>query len=170
MKKDEVGPVHATEIIELGIEGAWLERFPTVSYRYGHLTEVANEAWTGMHQFDPIGHLYFVSGNGTEPRAEWYVHEKTLDRYVLVSGRLRVALFDNREGSLTHGAIEVFEIGGLSSGLPQGMRIPPGVWHSFNSLDGEHMFLNAKHPGYNQADPDKYRIEMPNEKCDFSWD
>lgn len=169
MKKDTAGPVHSTRRVPLEIEDAWLEIFPTVEYQYGFLTEVANQGWEGMHQGDPLGHLYFVMSDGSEPRVEWYVHEKTLDRYVLVQGKLRVALFDSRIGSPTEGKLEVFEIGGLNSGLPQGMRIPPGVWHSFKPLDGEYLFLNAKHPGYNQADPDKYRIEMPNDRCDFTW-
>lgn len=170
MKQDQPGPVHATEKSPLRIQGAWLERYPAVQYKYGTLTEVANQAWDAMHQQEPLGHLYFVLNDGTEPRVEWYVHAKTLDRYILVKGMLRVALFDARERSDSEGQLEVFEIGDLNSGLPQGMRIPPGVWHSFKSIDGEFLILNAKHPGYNQADPDKFRISMPNERCDFTWD
>lgn len=169
MNQDSVGPIHFSEQIPLEIVDAWLERYPTVEYRYGFLTEVANKAWSGMHQGDPMEHLYFVLNNGAEPRVEWYVHKKTLDRYVLVSGQLRVALFDAREDSPSHGELLVFEIGGLTSDLPQGMRIPPGVWHSFKSVAGEFMFLNAKYPGYNQADPDKFRMPMPNDLCDFDW-
>lgn len=170
MKKDAPGPIHATEIFALGIEGAQLERFPKVGYRYGSITEVANLAWAGMHQDLPIEHLYFVSNDGSEARVEWYVHHHSTDRYVLVKGRLSVALFDAREGSPSYGVLEKLEVGDLSSDLPQGMKIPAGVWHSFKPTGGEFLLFNSKYPGYNQADPDKYRLPMPNEQCDFSWD
>jgi dTDP-4-dehydrorhamnose 3,5-epimerase-like enzyme len=169
MQKDSAGPIHKSEQIPLEISGAWLERYPTVEYQYGFLSEVTNRAWPGMHQDHEVGHMYFVLNNGAEPRVEWYVHQKTIDRYVLVTGQLRVALFDDRVDSPTYGKLQVFEIGGLLSKLPQGLCIPPGVWHSFKSIDGEFLFLNSKHPGYNQADPDKFRMSMPNEKCEFNW-
>lgn len=169
MQKDIPGPVHALSIIKLKIAGAQLETYPSVDYKYGQLTEFNNQEWLGMQQSAPIVHGYFVSSDGKEPRDEWYVHELTLDRYVLVSGRLEIALFDAREGSPTKGTLEIFQLGGLASSLPSGMMIPPGVWHSFNSVDGEFMFLNHKYPGYNQSNPDKYRIPMPNEHCSHVW-
>ena len=161
--------MHSVTVTELKIEGAQLETYPTVSYQYGYLTEYANRDWQGMLQSAPIAHGYFIYSDGGKARNEWYVHNHTLDRYVVVTGRLEVALFDAREGSASQNTIEVFQIGSISSGLPSGMRIPPGVWHSFKSVQGEYLFLNHKHPGYNRENPDKYRIPMPNDQCSHSW-
>lgn len=170
MQKDAAGPIHSVEVLPTDIDGVFLERYPSVDYQYGTLVEVMNQRWAdGMHQRLDVRHLYFVVNDGSLAREEWYVHNECTDRYVLIQGRLSVALYDDRQHSPTFGRLFTIKIGAIGSELSNGLSIPPGVWHSFNPTDGAMVLCNAKSPGYNRSEPDKYRIPMPNEATNFTW-
>lgn len=165
--QDQPGPDHAPNVVPLTIDGAVCQTFPIVSYGHGVLTELHNSSWSDMFS-EPIGHLYLVSNLGGR-REEWYEHRLTTDRYVLIEGALTVALFDARRESTSFGTLELVELSSVSSGETAGLIIPAGVWHSFRIHSERALLMNAKTPRYDRDDPDKYRMEMPNELCDFSW-
>lgn len=77
---------------------------------------------------------------------------------MLIEGLLDVGLYDSRPNSPTREAFSVVSLGEPGSGLPNGIRIPPLVWHSLRWSSPRGMFLNAKHPPFVQAKPDKVRI------------
>jgi dTDP-4-dehydrorhamnose 3,5-epimerase len=165
--QDEPGPDHAAVLDPLTIEGAARQAFPTVTYGHGALIELCNANWHDMFSA-PIEHLYIVDNLGGR-REEWYEHRLTIDRYVLIEGNVTVALFDARRESPSLGTLELVELESASSGKPAALVIPAGVWHSFRINSERVLLMNAKTPGYNRANPDKYRMPMPNERCDFSW-
>ncbi|MER3388711.1 MAG: hypothetical protein RJQ01_01635 [Microcella sp.] len=167
-RRDDPGPDHAPEVTRLAIEGVIVERFPTVRYEHGALTEIVNASWGDMFA-QPIGHLYMLDNAGPRARDEWYVHHVVTDRYVLVDGMLDLALFDARDGSPTNGELVVTSLLPIGADGPSGVTIPAGVWHSFRYRSERMMLINAKVPGYNREAPDKYRLPMPNEHTDFRW-
>lgn len=167
-KQDSPGPDHEPEFRTTTIEGVIVQRFPTVAYTYGGLTELHNQRWSGLFT-DPIEHLYVVANDDPSRREEWYEHRTTTDRYVLLDGAARVALFDSRAGSPTEGALELHDLAPLRLGW-SGLLIPPGVWHSFRITGDRMVLLNAKTPGYVRENPDKFRMPMPNERVGFTWD
>ncbi len=167
-RRDRPGPDHEPTVELLAIEGVVQERFPTVRYEHGGLIEIVNASWNDM--FDsPLEHLYLLNNDGPRARGEWYVHHIVTDRYVLIDGIVDLALFDAREGSVSHGALIVTTLGPLGGTEASGVRIPPGVWHSFRYRSPRMLLLNAKTPGYDRAAPDKYRVGMPNEQTAFEW-
>ncbi|UYN82556.1 MAG: hypothetical protein KIT89_07265 [Microcella sp.] len=166
--RDAPGPDHGPENRTTTIDGVIVSRFPTVGYTYGGLTELHNERWSGMFT-EPIEHLYVVANDDPSKREEWYEHRQTTDRYVLLEGAARVALFDGRPDSPTSGVLELHDLVSIREGWA-GLLIPAGVWHSFRITADRMFLLNAKTPGYDRENPDKFRMPMPNERVDFSWD
>ena len=165
---DAPGPDHTPVLSQLAIDGVFTEQFPSVAYKQGTLTEVVNSKWQDLFS-EPVEHLYFISNSGDRVREEWYVHHKVLDRYVLIDGKAKVALFDDRESSPTFETLIVVDLAGIEQGGVSGLRIPAGVWHSFSYQTEKLLLMNAKHPGYNRDEPDKFRMPMPNERTNFHW-
>lgn len=167
-QQDAPGPDHRAETRTTAIDGVILQRFPSAAYAHGLLTELHNERWSSMFT-EPIEHVYLVSNDESGARQEWYEHRQSTDRYVVLEGSVRVALFDGRSDSTTHGVLEVYDLVRARDGWA-GLRIPPGVWHSFRITGERLMLMNAKTPGYQRENPDKFRMPMPNDQVDFSWD
>lgn len=171
VKRDPQGPDHAPEVMtHPTIEGVVLQTSPHVEYTNGVLTELFRPEWPGVFApGEPIEHLYTVWSPQGGMRKEWYYHEHTLDRYMILRGRLDLGLYDGRDGSASRGSFDVVSLGEPSSGLPSAVRIPPGVWHSLKwaSLDG--MFLNAKLPRYNREVPDKFRVPLDELPEAITW-
>lgn len=169
VRPDPPGPDHRPIITAGLIEGVIVQTFPTVAYAHGALTELVNGSWNGMFS-DPIEHLYLVDNPADHGRSEWYEHARTRDRYVLLAGRLTVALFDARPDSATTGTLQVTQLDPVGVGASaSGVVIPPGVWHSFEPSGDRLLLLNAKTPGYDRRAPDEVRMPMPNERVDFTW-
>ena len=102
-------------------------------------------------------------------RKQWYFHEHTLDRYVLLLGTLTIGLYDGRAQSPTVGCFEIQTLAAHDSASPSGIRIPPGVWHSLRWESQKGLFLNAKLPGYRRDLPDKFRIPMKDLPPEITW-
>ena len=167
-KRDEPAKSHSAIRSKAEIDGVFLLSYPQVSYGNGSLTEVFHPEWKELFK-ESIEHCYFVT-NKTKARQEWYYHEHTTDRYSLITGAMQVALFDPRDKSPSNGKLITLEMIGLGLGVSgvHGIRIPPGVWHSFKSSENC-ILMNFKTPPFIREMPDKFRISMPNDMCDFSW-
>jgi dTDP-4-dehydrorhamnose 3,5-epimerase-like enzyme len=160
-KKDEPGPIHEPGLIQnIAIDGVIVATLPVVHYGEDQvLTEIFRPEWGGVFAIgESIDHLYTVLAPSGGIRKEWYYHEHTLDRYVMLNGKLELGLYDGRKGSNTHGNFVVISLGESDSGLPNAVRIPPLVWHSFKWNTNKGMFMNAKLPGYQRGMPDKFRV------------
>jgi len=169
--RDANGPEHAPAVNNHhGISGVVSQISPHVEYLSGVLTEFYRPEWLGVFaQGEPIEHLYTVWSPSGGIRKEWYFHEHTLDRYLILRGRLDLGLYDGRAESDTFGSFTVISLGEPGSGLPTGLRIPPKVWHSLKWVTADGMFLNAKLPGYNRDLPDKFRIPMEELPPEITW-
>lgn len=63
----------------------------------------------------------------------WHLHHKMTLRYVCVSGRVMVGLYDNRTESPTRGTMLKVYMEGIGSDY-QMLVVPPGVWNGFRSV------------------------------------
>lgn len=172
IKRDPQGPDHEpiNQILN-EIDGVVIATSPTVRYEQNNLlTELYRPEWIGVFaEGEPIEHLYTVVAPQGGMRKEWYFHEHTLDRYMVLSGLLAVGLYDGREKSETYGNFSVISLGEPGSGLPNALRIPPLVWHSLKWESKEGMFINAKLPGYQRVKPDKFRVEPSDYPTAIIW-
>ena len=167
-KRDEPAKPHTAVRTETEIDGVFVLSYPQVHYDNGSLTEVLHPEWQELFE-ESIEHCYFIT-NKTKTRQEWYYHEHTTDRYTLITGSMKVALFDPRDESPSKGKLITLNMVGLSLGASgvHGIRIAPGIWHSFKNSENCTL-MNFKTPPFNRDTPDKFRIPMPNDLCDFSW-
>jgi len=171
--QDKPGPDHRPEVFKGSkIDGVLVETSPFVEYLEDNvLTELYRPSWFGVFaEGEEIEHLYTVHAPTGGMRSEWYYHRHTLDRYFLLSGVMVIGLYDARKDSPTFDKFEVFTLGAANSGLPNAIRIPPGVWHSLKWIQHPGMFLNAKLPGYVPNNPDKYRVPKEDWPSSIIWD
>lgn len=97
----------------------------------------------------------------------WGMHEHQTDRYFVVRGHVRVALFDGREGAPTGGAHhEVY----FTPETPGVVCIPPGVWHADQNWGtSDALIMNFPTRPYDPDDPDKHRIDPHEGVIPFDW-
>lgn len=97
----------------------------------------------------------------------WGMHELQSDRYFVVSGSVRVVLFDGRDDSETAGSIVEVNFTDRTPGL---VKIPPGVWHADQNWgDVEAHVVNFPTRPYEPDHPDKYRIDPHADTIPFDW-
>ena len=116
--------------------------------------------------FQGFGQVYVTKVNAGVAKA-WHYHKKQTDHFVCVGGLAKVALFDDREGSPTHGETNVFEIGW---GNQQMVVIPPGVYHGFMPANDEPAFIiNIPTELYDYEHPDEYRRPYDDPEIGYDW-
>lgn len=81
-----------------------------------------------------FGELYFSEVNPGAVRA-WKLHTRQTQHFAVPRGRLKVVLYDGREGSATFALVREVVLGRPDD--YRLLRIPTGVWYGFMALDGE---------------------------------
>ena len=103
------------------------------------LRQIPDERGKVMHMlraddphFERFGEIYF---SVVYPGAVkgWHLHTEMTLNYAVVSGRIKLVCFDDREGSRTRGNVwEAF----LGEDNYQLVTVPPGVWNGFKGSGG----------------------------------
>lgn len=101
------------------------------------LTRIPDERGCVFHMLkatDPhfvqFGEIYFSSVYPGVIKG-WKRHHRVTANYACIVGRVKVALFDDRHGSPTRGALIDRFLGPDEYSL---VVIPPGVWHGFQGM------------------------------------
>ena len=116
----------------------------------GFLMEIMRPDWDVFQKF---GQVYATSAYPGVVKA-WHYHKKQWDHFTCVRGMMKVALYDGRENSPTHGVINEFFIGERN---PVMVKIPPNVYHGFKCIGTEEaIIVNVPTEMYNYAEPDEY--------------
>lgn len=167
MKQSEPGPGFYPSTEQTEIAGVVVMSVPSVDYEYGLLTEFMSPDGDSIYA-EPIDHMYFIT-NRRHSRRQWHVHQHTFDRYLLVSGQIEIALHDARSDSASSGRTIRVELSPIGMKGVHGLRIPPGVWHSFRTNSREFTLLNCKTPQYDRENPDKSTVSFEESGIDFDW-
>ena len=103
------------------------------------LREIVDERGKVMHMlrrddpwFERFGEIYFSVVHPGVIKG-WHLHKKMALNYAVVSGRILLALYDERDGSPTRGQLQEIVTGGDAYQL---VTVPPGVWNGFKGLAG----------------------------------
>ena len=83
--------------------------------------------------FEGFGEIYFSVVNPGAIKA-WRRHRSTASNIAVPMGKIRVVLYDDRDGSSTRGAVVEIEAGRDAYNL---ITIPAGVWSGFLGLGSE---------------------------------
>jgi len=104
------------------------------------LKRIPDERGTVLHMLkrtDPhfveFGEIYFSTIYPGVVKG-WHKHAEMTLNYACVHGRIKLVLFDDRDGSPTRGEIMEFFLGPDNYSL---IQIPPGVWNGFKGMGDE---------------------------------
>lgn len=144
-----------TAAVEVPIEGVVTRSISNVLADSGYLTEIWRADWElddrpVMQVFQRFLTEHYASG--------WHAHAHTTDRLFCAVGVIKVALYDGRRDSPTHGNHTIIRLGATR---PAVIVVPPGVWHSVKNGGTEPaVFVNAVDIAYDYDDPDHYRLPL----------
>lgn len=95
----------------------------------------------------------------------WHIHKRQTDWWYVAIGTLKIALYDARPDSPTHGQLEELVLGEAHGA--QIVKIPPGVAHGYRVLEGPaHLFYITS----NIYDPaDEGRIPHDDPEIGYDW-
>lgn len=97
----------------------------------------------------------------------WHKHERQTDNVCLISGNLKLVIFDNRGSSPTKGQVDEFFLGDDNRLLVQ---IPPDVWHGFQNVGiSEALVLNLPDQLYDYESPDEQRLDPHDDDIPYDW-
>ena len=83
--------------------------------------------------FKKFGEIYFSVTYPNVVKA-WHLHKQMTINYAVIAGKIKLVLFDDRQGSKTKGEIqEIF----LSDDNYSLIEIPPMIWNGFKSIANE---------------------------------
>lgn len=147
------------------IEGVQVKEVKNVITKSGGiLTEVFRRDWDfGGTHVDQIFHRVIEKGG----ISGWHMHVFTTDRLFIVSGLIKIVLYDARKGSESFGRINEFCFGPVRPAL---VIIPPGIWHAVQNLNGgTSSLLNAPDKAYDYEDPDHWRLPIDTQSIPYKF-
>ena len=147
------------------IEGVIAREVINVQRSFGFLTEIYRGDW-GLDDFG----VDQVFQSVLEPGAvsAWHAHALTTDRIFINWGRMRIVLYDAREGSPTQGQLNHFVFGVTR---PAMLVIPPRVWHGVQAVakSGPSALLNVVDHAYHYEQPDHYRLPEDTDQIPYTF-
>ena len=109
-----------------------------VGVRLSKLRQIKDERGSVLHMlrsdaadFIRFGECYFSEILPGATKA-WKRHRAQTQTLAVPVGRIRMVMFDGREGSATRRLLQILELGRPDAYLR--LRIPPGVWYGFTCL------------------------------------
>lgn len=116
--------------------------------------------------YKKFGQVYMTTAYPGVVKA-WHYHKMQDDHFAVVKGMLKLALYDNREGSPTLGEVNEFFMGESNPIL---LKIPQGVYHGFKGIGTEEaIVINVVTKPYNRQEPDEYRLDPHDNDIPYDW-
>jgi dTDP-4-dehydrorhamnose 3,5-epimerase len=145
------------------IEGVFTKKLKAFKDERGKLMEMLR---CDDKIFSKFGQVYLTAVKPGYVKA-WHYHKKQTDNFVCVKGKVRVGLYDGREGSKTKGEAQEFM---LNLDDPILLQIPPNVLHGFEGVcDEECIVINIPTEPYNYKTPDEHRVDPFKNDIPFKW-
>ena len=152
-RKDKATVKPSGERLDERIDGVQLRYATTHFDERGELCEIYDPAWGLMP--DPLVYVYTAVIRPGKVKG-WVYHKAQSDRMFVLSGFLKIVLYDPRQDSPTRGMVNEIHLTERNRGL---VVIPPLVVHAVQNvgnIDG--VFVNMLSRPYDHANPDKYRV------------
>jgi dTDP-4-dehydrorhamnose 3,5-epimerase len=125
-----------------------------VPHEDGHVTEVARLGWEAIDT--PIVQVHTTTTFSGRHRA-WGLHRRSTDRLFVVSGLVKIAVFDGRLDSRTYGCVTDIVLSEKNPGL---LVIPPNLYHGWKNIGvTEAVIINMPSVIYDYDSPDA--LDLP---------
>jgi len=145
------------------IEGVKTKNLRVVPDERGWLMEILR---CDDEIFKSFGQVYLTTAYPGVVKA-WHYHKKQTDNFTCIRGMMKVALYDDREGSNTCGEINEFFVGDKNPVL---ISVPPLVYNGFKAVGDETAyFLSVPTLAYNYKEPDEFRLPPDTNKIPYDW-
>jgi dTDP-4-dehydrorhamnose 3,5-epimerase len=112
---------------------SWIEGVTLIDLR-----QIGDERGAVLHmlrndapEFTRFGECYFSEVLPGAIKA-WKRHHAQTQNLAVPVGRIRVVIYDDREGSVTQGQLQISELGRPDAYMR--LQIPPGLWYGFSGL------------------------------------
>ena len=145
------------------ISGVKVRRLPALPDERGVLTEMLRSDDPEYPQF---GQVYMTTTYQGGVKG-WHYHTRQTDMISCVSGELKLALHDSREGSDTKGLVNEIFLGDANRLMVKG---PSGVCHGWKCI-GERaaIIINVPDQVYQYDAPDEHRIDPHDNDIPYDW-
>lgn len=145
------------------IDGVIVKKLKVIPDERGYLMEMLR---SDDPFFQKFGQIYLTVAYPGVVKG-WHYHRIQTDHFVVVSGMVKVVLYDQREGSKTHGEINEFFMGVHNPIL---LVIPPLVLHGMKGIGAEPgMVINCPTELYRYDDPDEHRVDPHKGGIPYDW-
>jgi len=145
------------------IEGVKILPLKVLFNERGRLMEVQRE---DDEIFPGFGQVYITSTHPGVIKA-WYRHYSQIDQIALVSGSMKLVLYDARKSSFSYAVVSTIM---LEEHTPKLVQIPPGIWHGFQAIDQREAFvLHLNSQAFQTAQPDEDRLPYDTELIPYRW-
>lgn len=146
------------------IDGVAVKKLRVIPDERGRLMEMVRADDEDFIQF---GQVYMTTAYPGVVKG-WHYHRNQHDNMAVVTGMMKIVLYDNRDGSPTKGEINEFFAGTHN---PVRITIPPGVCHGFKCISSEEaIVINTVTKPYDYENPDEYRIDPRDNDIPYDWD
>jgi len=147
------------------IDGVEIRELQVNTDERGHLVEMYREDWE-IYNPDPAMSYYSMTYPGVV-RAWHRHHEGQIDHFVCPKGRIKIGIYDDREGSPTEGELNTFVIGEANQCA---VRIPGDCWHGFKAIgDRPAILINFPTALYDYEEPDEQRLPHDTDQIPLDW-
>jgi dTDP-4-dehydrorhamnose 3,5-epimerase len=120
----------------------------------GHVTEVARASWELLGE--PVVQVHITTTFANRIRA-WGLHPRGTDRLFVVSGLVKLVIFDGRKDSPTVGQLNEFVVSEKNPGL---LIVPPNLYHGWKNIGtSEAIIINMPDRMYDYQQPDA--LDLP---------
>ena len=117
-------------------------------------------------EFVRFGECYFSEVLPGVVKA-WKRHRAQTQNLTVPTGRIRIVIYDDREGSPSKGRVLALELGRPDAYLR--LRIPPGLWYGFACLsDTPALLANCADLPHDPADSDVRPLNDP--AIPYTWE
>ncbi|OPY26801.1 MAG: hypothetical protein A4E31_01378 [Methanomassiliicoccales archaeon PtaU1.Bin030] len=115
--------------------------------------------------FEAFGEVYFSTVYPGVIKG-WHRHKKMILNYAVVSGSIKLVLYDDRPGSTTKGNVMELFIGDNNYSL---VKIPPMIWNGFKGI-GTNMAIVANCSSIPHDPAEIERMDPFSETVPYQWD
>lgn len=111
-------------------------------------------------EFTHFGECYFSEIVPGAVKA-WKRHRAQTQTLAVPVGRIRMVLYDDRQGSTTKDRIQVLELGRPDS--YRRLRIPPGLWYGFSCISAmPALIVNCTDTPHDSTESELKPLDYPN--------
>jgi dTDP-4-dehydrorhamnose 3,5-epimerase len=138
------------------IQGVTLNPLVTHPDERGFFREIIrNQDAFFQEGFGQLSHSHMVDG----VVKAWHIHKTQIDWWYIVTGLVKVVLYDSRSNSKTYKTLDEYIFGNMDD--KSVLKIPPGVAHGLKVLQGPADLIYITSASYNPDEEGRIKYDDP---------